>query len=77
MYRKGSDELVVARAELVSYGARLPDDGLAVGRAGNLSVRMGGIVAITPSGIPYADLRPADICLVTSAGALIHEGADP
>ena len=33
MYRKGSDELVVARAELVSYGARLLDDGLAVASA--------------------------------------------
>jgi L-fuculose-phosphate aldolase len=73
MYRKGSDELVVARAELVSYGARLLDDGLAVGSAGNLSVRMGDIVAITPSGIPYADLRPADICLVTPAGAQLDE----
>jgi L-fuculose-phosphate aldolase len=73
MYRKGSDELVVARAELVSYGARLLDDGLAVGSAGNLSVRMGDIVAITPSGIPYADLRPADICLVTPAGAPLDE----
>jgi hypothetical protein len=33
MYRKGSDELVVARAELASYGARLLDDGLAVASA--------------------------------------------
>jgi L-fuculose-phosphate aldolase len=69
MYRKGSDELAAARAELVSYGTRLLDDGLAVGSAGNLSVRIGDIVAITPSGIAYPDLRPADICLVTLAGA--------
>src|SRR3984893_5678762 len=73
MYRKGSDELATARAELVSYGARLLDDGRAVGSAGNLSVRMGDIVAITPSGIPYTDLRPADICLVTPAGAQLDE----
>jgi L-fuculose-phosphate aldolase len=73
MYRKGSDELAAARAELVSYGTRLLDDGLAVGSAGNLSVRLGDIVAITPSGIPYADLRPADICLVTPAGAQLDE----
>jgi L-fuculose-phosphate aldolase len=78
MYRKGADELAAARAELVSYGTRLLDDGLAVGSAGNLSVRMGDIVAITPSGIPYADLRPADICLVTPTGARLDEdGADP
>jgi antitoxin (DNA-binding transcriptional repressor) of toxin-antitoxin stability system len=67
MYRKGPDELAATRAELVSYGAHLLDDGLAAGSAGNLRVRMGDIVAITPSGIPYADLRPADICLVTPA----------
>jgi L-fuculose-phosphate aldolase len=73
MYRKGSDELAAARAELVSYGTRLLDDGLAVGSAGNLSVRLGDIVAITPSGIPYGDLRPADICLVTPAGAQLDE----
>ena len=78
MYRKGADELAAARAELVSYGTRLLDDGLAAGSAGNLSVRMGDIVAITPSGIPYADLRPADICLVSSAGARLDEdGTDP
>ena len=73
MYRKGSDELAAARAQLVSYGARLLDGGLAVGSAGNLSVRMGDIVAITPSGIPRADLWPADICLVTPAGAQLDE----
>ena len=73
MYRKGSDELAAARAELVSYGARLLDDGLAAGSAGNLSVRMGDIVAITPSGIPYADLRPADICsLLRNHGAVTY-----
>ena len=74
MYRKGADELAAARAELVSYGTRLLDDGLAVGSAGNLSVRVGDIVAITPSGIPYADLRPADICLVTLDGAPLADG---
>jgi L-fuculose-phosphate aldolase len=64
VYRSDSDGLVAARGQLVSYSARLLDDGLAVGSAGNMSVRAGDIVAITPSGISYADLRPADICLV-------------
>jgi L-fuculose-phosphate aldolase len=63
-----SDELRAARAQLVSYSARLLDDGLAVGRAGNISVRLGDTVAITPSGISYADMRPGDVCLVTLAG---------
>jgi L-fuculose-phosphate aldolase len=48
---------------------RKGSDELAAGSAGNLSVRTGDIVAITPSGIPHADLRPADICLVAPAGS--------
>jgi L-fuculose-phosphate aldolase len=68
MYRKIPDELLAARDQLVGYAARLLDDGLAIGSAGNLSVRVDDTVAITPSGLPYADLRPDDICLVTLAG---------
>ena len=55
--------------QLVSYSARLLDDGLAVGSAGNMSVRAGDTVAITPSGISYAEMRPEDVCLVTLDGA--------
>lgn len=54
--------------QLVSYSARLLDDGLAVGSAGNLSVRCGDFVAITPSGIGYADMRPADVAVVALDG---------
>ena len=68
MYRSDSDGLQAARAQLVSYSARLLDDGLAVGSAGNMSVRAGDTVAITPSGISYAEMRPEDICLVALDG---------
>jgi len=61
-------ELVSARTQLVGYSARLLDDGLAVGSAGNMSVRVGDVVAITPSGIGYADMRSDDICLITPDG---------
>jgi L-fuculose-phosphate aldolase len=69
VYPSDSDELQAARAQLVSYSARLLDDGLAVGSAGNISVRLGDLVAITPSGVSYAEMRPEDICLVTADGA--------
>ncbi len=69
MYRSDSDGLRAARAQLVSYSARLLDDGLAVGSAGNMSVRAGDTVAITPSGVSYAEMRPEDVCLVTLDGA--------
>jgi L-fuculose-phosphate aldolase len=60
--------LQIAREQLVSYCGRLAADGLAVGAAGNMSVRMGDHVAITPSGVPYADMAPGDICVVTTSG---------
>jgi L-fuculose-phosphate aldolase len=68
VYLSDSDGLQAARAQLVSYSARLLDDGLAVGSAGNMSVRAGDLVAITPSGISYAKMRPDDICLVGMDG---------
>ncbi|WP_019874919.1 class II aldolase/adducin family protein [Sporichthya polymorpha] len=37
--------------------------GLVVGTAGNVSVRDGDVVAVTPSGLDYARLTPADVGL--------------
>ncbi|HTX80681.1 MAG TPA: class II aldolase/adducin family protein [Streptosporangiaceae bacterium] len=64
----GDGDLQTAREQLVSYCGRLVADGLAVGAAGNMSVRVGDLVAITPSGVSYTELDRADICLVTLAG---------
>jgi L-fuculose-phosphate aldolase len=66
-----------AREQLVSYCGRLAADGLAVGSAGNMSVRVGDHVAITPSGVPYADVAPADICVVTLTGDEIEAPETP
>jgi L-fuculose-phosphate aldolase len=62
-----------ARAALAALGPRMLADGLAVGRAGNLSVRVGDAVAITPSGVSYDELRPADICVVAVAGGALTQ----
>ena len=71
------DELQAARAQLVSYSARLLGDGLAVGSGGNISVRVGDTVAITPSGVGYAGMRPEDVCLVTLDGAELPNTETP
>ena len=63
--------------QLVGYSARLLDDGLAVGSAGNMSVRVGGIVAITPSGIGYDDMSPDDVCLVALDGTQVDGPETP
>ena len=77
MYRRNSDELQAARTQLVSYSARLLADGLAVGSAGNMSVRAGDIVAITPSGIGYDAMRPDDVCLVALDGTEVDGPETP
>jgi L-fuculose-phosphate aldolase len=56
------------REQLVSYSSRLLDDRLAVGSAGNMSVRAGDEVLITPSGVPYRDLDAAGICVIGMDG---------
>jgi L-fuculose-phosphate aldolase len=60
-----------ARRELVAYGNRLIVDHLAVGTAGNLSVRVGDLVAITPSGVAYHELTTDDVCVVALDGERI------
>jgi L-fuculose-phosphate aldolase len=69
--------LQAAREELARYSARLVADGLAVGAAGNLSVRVADVVAITPSGISYDELTPDDICVVTPSGDEIEASETP
>lgn len=61
-------ELRRAREQLVTCAARLVADALAVGAAGNLSIRVHDLIVITPSGIGYDELAPSDICVVTLAG---------
>src|SRR6266550_9048836 len=53
-----------------------PDD-LAPGTSGNLSVRRGELMAITPSGMPYERMTPSDICLVRTSDATRLSGPRP
>jgi L-fuculose-phosphate aldolase len=73
MYTNVPDGLGPARTELVRHGNRLLADGLSIGSAGNLSVRVGDVVAITPSGVAYPLMRAADICVVTLQGAQLAD----
>lgn len=52
----------VARAwhDLVATACRTAAEGLVVGRSGNVSVRVGDLVLVTPSGVPYERLTPED-----------------
>ena len=47
-----------ARRSIVTTCRELSHSGLVVGTAGNVSVREGDLVAVTPSGLRYAELTP-------------------
>ncbi|MGH3170138.1 MAG: class II aldolase/adducin family protein [Trebonia sp.] len=49
------------REEIVHACRDLSAAGLVVGTAGNVSVRIGDLVAVTPSGVGYANLSASDI----------------
>ena len=63
-----------ARQQITDACFHLSDDGLVVGTAGNLSVREGDLVAITPSGLPYQDMRPDLVAVVDYATGKQLEG---
>jgi len=65
------------RESLVDYARRMVRDGLADGMSGNLSTRAGDLIAITPSGAPYEDMAPADICLVRPGDGSTAAGGRP
>ncbi|GAA5156748.1 class II aldolase/adducin family protein [Pseudonocardia eucalypti] len=65
------------RAELVEFCLRMQDDELTVGTSGNLSVRLGDHIAITPSGVAYDDLTPEAICVIDLDGNKVEDGLDP
>lgn len=56
------------RAEMVAVGQRMSASGLSPGKSGNISVRVDGGMLITPTGIAYQDMKPADIVEVRLDG---------
>lgn len=56
------------RAEIVAIGQRMSASGLSPGKSGNLSVRVDGGMLITPTGIAYPEMKPADIVEVRLDG---------
>ena len=66
-----------ARADVVACAQRMLADDLTVSTSGNISVRCGDLVAITPSGVDYGDMTPADVCLVDLAGEQVDGDLRP
>ena len=64
----GADMLLEQeRAQVVRYSKMLMERGLTRGTGGNISIRSGGYVAITPSGVEYSEMTPADVVVTDLA----------
>jgi L-fuculose-phosphate aldolase len=61
-----------ARAALCEYGRRAVESGFVVGSSGNLSVREGDLVAVTPSGGRLERMSPEDCPIVDLSGAVVE-----
>ncbi|MGW7416326.1 class II aldolase/adducin family protein [Streptomyces sp. NPDC054863] len=74
---QSADAIGRAWRDLVDTARRSVADGLVVGTSGNVSVRVGGLVLVTPSGVPYDRLRPGDAVGVDLDGHQILGGLAP
>ncbi|MEV4015772.1 class II aldolase/adducin family protein [Nonomuraea angiospora] len=61
------------REQLCEYGRRAVELGLVIGTSGNLSVREGDLVAVTPSGAALDRLTP-EMCPVVDVEGYLVEG---
>ncbi|NMI01574.1 class II aldolase/adducin family protein [Pseudonocardia acidicola] len=65
------------RVAVVRTALRMTTDRLVVGTSGNVSVRAGDLIAVTPSGVDYDRLTAADIPVVDLAGGVVDGGLVP
>jgi L-fuculose-phosphate aldolase len=60
------------RRELCATGRRMAETGLVIGTSGNISVRSGDLVAVSPAGVELDRLVPGDIPVLDVAGHLVE-----
>lgn len=65
------------RGEVAAYCRRMRADGLVVGTSGNVSVRRGDLIAVSPSGLDYDDMTPETVGVHDLAGAAVEAPLAP
>jgi len=67
------------RRQVVAVGLEAMERGVVHGTAGNMSVRdpASGLIAISPSGMPYPTVSPADVVIVDDQGEKIDGKRKP
>ncbi|MEA5113263.1 MAG: L-fuculose-phosphate aldolase [Geobacteraceae bacterium] len=72
-------QLKKEKSEIVRFGVRLLEAGLTTGTGGNLSVfdRGKGLIAISPSGVEYREMKDAHVPIVDCNGVVIEGDCKP
>lgn len=67
------------REQIVEYGKKLITSKLTRGTGGNLSIfdREKGLMAISPSGIDYFEIKPEDVVVININGELVEGDKKP
>ena len=64
--------LAEERGLIADHGRRMIADGLVVGTSGNLSIRSGDLLAVTPTGHAYEPLTPELVCVHQLDGSAVE-----
>lgn len=69
----------IEKEMIIEYGKKLVKHGLTKGTGGNLSIydRKNKIMAITPSGIDYFDIKPENIAVISIEGKQLEGDKKP
>jgi L-fuculose-phosphate aldolase len=68
---------VSLRAEVVAAGQEMLRLGLVAGTSGNVSARDGDRVLITPTGLPYGQMREDDVVILSLDGTVLEGSREP
>ncbi|QLY29998.1 class II aldolase/adducin family protein [Nocardia huaxiensis] len=66
-----------ARAAVATASRRLADAGLLIGTAGNVSVQVGDLIAVTATGTTLATTTPAEVTVVDLSGSVVSGDLAP
>jgi L-fuculose-phosphate aldolase len=68
-------KLAEERQAVVDHCRRMVADGLVVGTSGNVSIRAGDLIAVSPTAVPYDAMTARDVCVVDRAGTIVDGDA--
>jgi L-fuculose-phosphate aldolase len=74
---RASDDRERQLDELVRHARMMSADGLVTGTAGNISIRLGDEIVITPTSIPYELIERDDLCVLDLGGRQIDGSRRP